>query len=135
MKLLTYQAVFVFFAVFMFSVFIAMPLAEAAIVPCGGEGDPCTFCDIYHLIGNIIDFILLIIIPLVLIALVVGAVYLLTSGGNPSRITTGKTIIWHAIAGLIIALIAWIIVYTIMFVLVDADISLYFNWSEIPSTC
>src|SRR3989344_2713153 len=102
-------------------VFLAPAVSFGALVVCGtSTTDPCTICHLYALVKTLIDFLLIIIVPLAVFALVVGAVYLLASGGRESWVSRGKEIIWSAVIGVLIALIAWLIVNTIMSVLIDS---------------
>src|SRR3990167_10047354 len=62
--------------------------AQSSIIPCGiDKGDPCNFCDLYDLLRIIIDRLLLIIIPLALLGIAVGAFIILSSGGSESKVS------------------------------------------------
>lgn len=115
------------------AVFLVPAIAFGALVNCGTSStDPCTICDLYALVKTLIDFLLLIIVPLAVFALVVGAVYLLAAGGRESWVSRGKEIIWSAVIGVLIALIAWLIVNTIMSVLIDPA-TFPLPWNEFPA--
>jgi len=47
----------------------------------------------------------------VVFMLTIGGFYYLTSAGNTSQLQTAKTIIWDALLGLILALVAWLFLY------------------------
>lgn len=89
--------------------------APTPIVPCGTTNTPrCQFCHLWQLAKNIIDFLMVAIIPLVGIGIAYGGFMMLVSGGNEGRFSRGKDAISYAIWGLIIALIAWLIINTII---------------------
>ena len=74
-----------------------MPIqANAALVPCGLSGDdpetsiyencPCTLCHFFILFKNIIDFVLIRIVPAVaVLMLVIGGIMFFGAGENPAR--------------------------------------------------
>ena len=113
------NTLFVFLFLFLLSFFfLGIEYAHAEIIPCGiGDGVPCTFCHLYDLLRNVIDFLLIIIIPLALVGIAIGAFYILTSGGNTAWVSTGKGIIGSAIMGILITLLAWLIINTILSIL------------------
>jgi hypothetical protein len=86
------------------------------LVPKGCQlGCPCTLCDLYMLGKNIISFLLYgIAIPVVAVVILYGGVMMLTSAGNPQKISTGKTAIGNAIVGLAIAFFAWVIINALL---------------------
>jgi uncharacterized membrane protein len=77
--------------------------------------NPCDFDDLMDLINNLINFLLFVIAtPLVAIILCYVGFKLLTSGGNSEGMTKAKTILKNVIFGYIIALIAWLLIKTIL---------------------
>jgi hypothetical protein len=42
--------------------------------------------------------------------MIVGGYYLLTSQGNPARVTTGKSFIFYSIAGLLLAIFGFVLI-------------------------
>lgn len=59
-----------------------------------------------ELISNIINFIFYLAIALVPLMVIIGAFYILTAGGEEKKVTTGKNIIFYAIIGFAIILLA-----------------------------
>ena len=89
------------------------------LVPCDLTGENrCTFCDIFQLIDNIIDELLLRIIP-VLSALMIaigGGMYII-SQGNPEMLARVKKLFTGIVIGLVIIYGAWAIVYLFLSVI------------------
>lgn len=86
-----------------------------ALVPCGGPGDACEICDLYTLANNLINFALFsLATPILVLALLIGGLYWLTSGGSEERITKGKDILKYAAIGFLIAFGAWVIINTLL---------------------
>jgi len=104
--------------IILFSIFyflFSTLIVEAALVPCGGEGQPaCTWCDLMQLIKNVIDFLMYLVIPLSVIMIVVGGIIIMTAAGSTQRASRGKEIVTAALTGLLIALLSWIIIDTIL---------------------
>lgn len=106
------------------------------LVPEGCQaGCPCTLCDLYELGANIIDFGLkYLAIPIVAAMLLWGGFLMLTSGGNPNRISEGKKVIVNSIAGLALAFFGWVIINTLLqtFAFKVNFRSAALNWFERP---
>ena len=97
-------------------------LANASLVPCGRHSDsdpddgidetcPCNICHFWLLADRIINFIIWnLSIPVAVLALVIGGIILLTSGGNENRVTLGKEILWKAALGIFIVFVAWFLI-------------------------
>ncbi|MBI4114405.1 MAG: hypothetical protein HY445_01015 [Candidatus Niyogibacteria bacterium] len=84
------------------------------LVQCEGPTG-CTLCEAFRLIHRVIQFIFYgLLLPVVAIAFIIGGILLLTSAGNESRITQGKSIVWNTFIGFMIAFAAWIFVSTIL---------------------
>ena len=88
-------------------------LAKAALVNC--QGSDCTLdmltqvgTQIYSLIVNDIAA------PLGTLAILIGAVLMMTSAGNPSMMGLGKKVFWIAVIGLTLALGTKVIINTII---------------------
>ncbi len=101
-----------------------------AIVQCGREGplengrQACGFKQFIELISRIIDFLLLLVAPIVATVLILyHGVMILTSGGNAEKLTAAKSAIFKVVIGFAIACGAWIIVKFVMVKLgVDATV-------------
>lgn len=116
------------FFIFYFLFFVSLASA-AGLVPCGGEGEPfCTWCHLMQLIKNIIDFMIKIILPIAAIMIVYGGVIMMIAGGSPEKFNRGKSIVWSAIIGIVIALLAWLVLDTIFKVLTRNRIG---PWNEL----
>lgn len=76
---------------------------------------PCTFNNITDTINKVINFLLFVIAtPMVAIGLCYAGFLYLTSGGSSENVGQAKGIIKNLIMGYIVALIAWILIKTIM---------------------
>jgi hypothetical protein len=96
---------------------ISIPLiTSAAIVPCGNPGEePCTLNDFFLMLGNIYDFLVkYIAAPLAILAISIGGVLMMISGGNPSLFNRGKQILILSIIGLVLAFGSWLIIETLL---------------------
>ncbi len=104
-----------FFALY-FAFFAARAnAAGAGLVPCGGaEQNPCTWCHFSQLAINIIDFMMYLVFPLAAVMIVIGGIFIMTSGGSSARFSKGKEMITGAVIGILIALLSWIIIDTII---------------------
>jgi len=109
---------------------------SGGIVPCGGPGqDPCNLCHLYKLAKNGIDFMLFgFALPVAVIALLIGGIFLLASRGNPQMMQTGKSAISNTVIGVIIAFSAWLIIGTVLNTLGYENKGFSAAWNEFP-TC
>ena len=101
-----------FFASILFFLFLSFTPVSAALVNCGNEGqDPCTFNDFMAMINGVIDFVLFSIVPpIAVVTIVIAAINLMTSSGDPSKLEQAKkTLIW-IVLGLVVVYGAWAIV-------------------------
>jgi hypothetical protein len=101
-----------------------LPGRNQSIVPCGLSADnpatteydeslPCNACDTFKLLRNLIDFILIGLMPPVAALLfVVGGFYIILGSANPGMIATGKTIFKTTSIGIAIILSSWLITNT-----------------------
>jgi len=104
-----------------FYLLLSTLVAQAALVPCGTESThPCTWCDFGQLAKNIIDFLVYLVFPLAAIMIVVGGITIMTAGGSTERVAKGKEMVTAAVVGLLIALLAWLIIDTIIKMLIGA---------------
>jgi len=104
---------------------------KPGLVPCGNPGQPdCTICDIFVLAQNIINFVLIDIVPAAaaLMAAVAGILYLF-GGAMPKWRALGKKLIKQVVYGLIIIYISFIILNTIL-ALVAPESKKYFSVTE-----
>ena len=77
--------------------------------------NPCNFNNITDTINKVINFLLFVIAtPMVAIGLCYAGFLYLTSGGSSESVNQAKSIIKNMIMGYIVALIAWVLIKTIM---------------------
>ena len=90
--------------------------AQGGIVPCGNPpGAPCNLCHLYALAKNVIDFLLFdFILPVAVIALLIGGIFMLASRGNPQMLERGKSAIANTVIGVVIAFASWLIIATVV---------------------
>ncbi len=90
----------------------------------GGTGRMCGLADIITLIQNIIEYIFILVLPIVAIVFAyVGYLYL-TSGGNTAKHTQAKEAMTNLGIGILIILAAWLIIKSVLTTLgVDTGIS------------
>lgn len=112
---------------------LAPNLAQAALVPCGGQGQPpCQLCHIFVLFNTIISYILTILTPIIAgLMLVVGGFYMLFAGPSPQLFEKGKSIIKGAVVGLIIIMISWVLLNTVFTYIGVAEWTGLGTWWEI----
>ncbi len=106
---------------------LALPL-----VPCGGDGNPCTVACFYVMIDRIINFLLRdIAFPLAATALMAAGI-MMVLGGSEKSISLGKDILKYAIIGLLLSFGAWVIVSGILGNLLQEG-GTYWPWNKFPS--
>jgi len=91
----------------------------AGLVPCGGTGEKsCEFCDIFIMVNNILDFLLLppdgIVFVLAVLMMIIGGVMFFFGGAKADMLTRAKGIITSVVVGLVIIMSAWVIINTIL---------------------
>jgi hypothetical protein len=103
----------IFFLLF-FLVFLSSPfLANAQIVPCGGPGqEPCGYQHLIVLVNRIINWIIMISMPIAAGAFAYAGILYMTTGVSDKK-SEAKTMIRKVFIGFICILSAWIIVTTI----------------------
>lgn len=97
--------------------------AAAGLVPCGQASDlltatNCNLCSFAELIRNIVNFLMMLSVPIVALLFCVAGWDFFTAGGNTSKIEHGKRIFSSALIGFIIAIASWLIIQTIIIGLV-----------------
>ena len=114
---------------------LLFPLVSlAALVPCGGPGQPaCQLCHLFVLIDNVIDFVLKnIVLPVALLMIVIGGAMFFAAMGNPEKLTTAKSLITSVVIGVILSFAAWLILglFFQLIGLADWTKDIYQNWWE-----
>ncbi|MEA1937120.1 MAG: hypothetical protein U9N04_03340 [Patescibacteria group bacterium] len=97
-----------------------VPMTIGGLVPCGRNwNDPrtpwsdtlsCDMCFFLLMINNIMNFLLMLMAGIAVLALIVTGLLFVTSSGNSERKSQAKTALKYVIIGFIIILISWIIV-------------------------
>lgn len=124
-KLLFFSPIFLFvfltatFAVFFPSAFL---YAQSIGIPCdGGPTDECDFDDLIQLGKNIMNFLILLSIPVATIAFAWAGILMLTARGNESQISKAKEIFTKVLIGFLFVLTAWLIVQLITGALIKEE--------------
>ena len=65
-------------------------------------------------IASVLSVILSIVGAVSVLMIVIGGVYYVTSAGDSDRVSTARNIVLYAVVGLIIALLAWVVVNTVV---------------------
>ncbi|QQG45829.1 MAG: hypothetical protein HYY55_02495 [Candidatus Niyogibacteria bacterium] len=106
---------------FIVAVFLpSFALAQQPLVPCGGPGQPCTFCHLMELANRVVKFgFNFLILPLAALGILASGLTLLTAGGSQTQLEKGKSMLKAIIIGFFIAVSAWVIINTILGTLVQ----------------
>ena len=104
---------FLILSVLAVSFFSLVPgMAQAQLVPCGGEGQPdCEFCHIFKLLDNIIKFVLQDLVPpiAILMFVIAGGMYFMAAE-DPSKAGRAKSLLTSIVIGLLIIYGAYLLV-------------------------
>jgi hypothetical protein len=94
--------------------FLFLPKAQAAgLIPCSGIN--CTVCDIFKLIKNIINFLVIYVTaPVAGLLFLWSGIMMIMSGGSEDKFKKGKTILVNTVIGAVIVLASWAIVNTLI---------------------
>jgi len=82
------------------------------LVQCGNEGGTaCTFNDLFTTMIRVIDYVFNYVVPfLAILGIVMAAITMMTSNGDPGKFAQGRTAIIAIGIGLIIVYLSWTIV-------------------------
>ena len=119
---------------------VAADSTDNGLVPCNPSWDNngtcteiCTICIFFQLLYNIYDFMVFKIAgPVAVIALTIGGILVLVSGGNPNLQGTGKKIVYSAVIGLALVFCSWLIINTVLTILGYKNIS---SWWSLNLNC
>lgn len=115
-----------------FSLIVLAPLdASAAIIPCGEANNPCTACDAFGLISNALSYLVGLITLVIVLVIVWAGIQIVTSKGDPGSISKAKGMLWNAIVGFAILLVAWLGVDTVIKVLTNNEATFGRPWNQI----
>ena len=119
-------------------VIVARPAAAAGLVPCGAidaKGNivnPCNYCYFLQLIKNVIDFLTYLVFPLATAMIIYGGFTMMFDMGSSERHQKGRQIITKAVTGILIALLAWLVIDTIIKVIApDFTASSIGPWNQL----
>jgi hypothetical protein len=96
-------------ALFLFFVFLLTPFLVKAITfinPLCPPGNPTCDMTIANIIDRIINFIFYIGVAIFPIMAIIAGFLFLSSSGEPAKVRTAKTILFYALLGLLIILLA-----------------------------
>ena len=110
-----------FLSLLFFNSFSGLVLAQEnrGLVPCDLTGeDRCTFCDLFVLFDNVVDFLLLRIIPILTAAMIaVGGFMYVISQGKPEMLNKVRSLFTAVVIGLLITYSAWVIVNAFLMII------------------
>lgn len=89
------------------------PFMKGITTQCGNSGN-CSLEDILLVFANVGNFALGIVGALVLLMYVIGGFYMLTSGGDSGRVTTGKKYLTISTTGLVIVMVAYLAIIALI---------------------
>lgn len=113
----------IYLAVLFLSLIIlpAVAGAQSIGIPCDGVTTPCDFNKLVELGANVMNFLILISIPLATIAFAWVGIMFLTAGGNPGQVEKAKEVFVKVLKGFLFVLTAWLIVRLITTALLDSS--------------
>lgn len=99
------------------------PPTWKGLVPCGrheGTADetaPCTLCHLIVLVQRVVQFILSAILGIAFVGIFISGIIYMISSGSEKLMTTAKAALRASLIGFSIALCAWLLVNTVMWLL------------------
>ncbi len=97
-----------------------VPMTVGGLVPCGRAWDdsrtswddtlPCDMCFFLLMVNNIMNFLLMLVAGIAVLALIITGLLFITSSGDSERKSHAKTALKYVIIGFIIVFISWIII-------------------------
>jgi len=122
-----------FLSIILFSllsvIFVPVLASADGLVPCTGSN--CTICSFFQMLANIYNLIVKdIATPLAIIAIIVGAIFMMVSAGNPNLMSKGKTIFWSAIIGLALVFCSYLIIDSILHAIGYSQ-----SWTNLQMDC
>lgn len=106
------------------------------IVPCGGCWEPpCNLCYLFQTISNIVNCLLRLAFLVGAVLIVIGGILILLSGFYPGLRQQGKNIFLAVIYGLIMAMLSYIIVFTIISLFASNLADFNFSATGFTFTC
>ncbi len=108
------------FTLLLFLLGFDLSFAQGIVPNC--QGDECNFSHFVQLAQNILDFLIKIVVVGSVIVFAWAGFKYMTAGGNSSKIHEAHSIFKHVALGLILALVAWLIISTLLAVLTGKDL-------------
>lgn len=108
--------------IFIFLLIPAFSLAQTTsdpIIPC--DGVDCDYYDLLEMVNRIINWIILISIPVAAGVFAFAGLKYMTAADNSGQKSEAKSMINKTLIGFVFILSAWIIVSTVLNVLLDED--------------
>jgi len=97
------------------------------------QANPCTVCDFFVLLKNIINLILLIFASLATLAVIYIAFLFMFSGGSPAKITDAKGKLLLVVIGIFWVLGSWLVLNTILNLVIDKSVFPW-PWNQVNCT-
>jgi len=110
----------------------AVPFASAALVQCSRYPEPCSFCDLIATAQSVLNFLINFAYLAAGIGIMAGGIMIMLGGANEALYRRGREALKAALIGLAIALVAWIVVNTIINAIADPS---KFPWPWNRLTC
>lgn len=140
----------IFFGVF----FVLPPLAlaqsgpyssvpDGGLVPCGAISysinDPaswmgateCNICYLTQLIQNIVNFLIMVAIPISVAMFAWSGILFFTATGNPKQIGRAKAIFKSVLIGFIISIVGWLVVQVVLQTLTNSSFYNFNSWTTL----
>ncbi|MEX0931286.1 MAG: pilin [Candidatus Paceibacterota bacterium] len=103
---------------------------KSGLIPCGFDenkdgvvsgNERCSFNDLLRLANRLIDFAILISVPIFILLFMYAGFLYITASGNPGKIQDAHGLFVKGIIGFVIIISAWLIVNLIVSALVDDE--------------
>ena len=131
MKKIIFHSVLFIALILVSSVPVIVQAQLPSFIICGQDANnPCRLCHLYILADRLINFILMLIVPLSALMIAWGGIQYILAAGNIGSVDKAKKIIWNGIFCITIAFSAWLIVNTIMSILATGTFT---QWNQFPS--
>ena len=105
-----------FFVALCLIALVALPVAAFAADSGGilqgicNDGVSCGFSDLMKLVKNVLDFLLILSVPIAAAIIAYGGFLMITAAGDEGKIEKAKAMFWRVVVGFIVILCAWLIV-------------------------
>ncbi|MBY0294271.1 pilin [Patescibacteria group bacterium] len=122
----------------------AQAVGASGLVPCGAVSsvnylDPnyylsatsCNFCYFAKLIQNVVNFLVMVTIPISVAMFAWAGIKFFTAGANPKNIAQAKTIFRSVFIGFIITISGWLVVQVILQNITNQSFYLASSWTNL----